>query len=91
MAKKKLDEVVENEETIVGDNDTEKEDVKEVVENGEVKEKNNTSTTYTLKVDAPFTDKNDRTIKYKVGDILTTDDERRVKDLTKRGLAHIAE
>lgn len=89
MAKKKLEEVVEN-------NDTEKEEVKEVVENEEVKEEKeekekDTSTTYTLKVDKPFTDKNDRTIKYKVGDTLTIDEEKRVKDLTKRGLAQIVE
>lgn len=43
----------------------------------------------TLKVDKPFTDKYDETIKYKVGDTLTIDEERRIKNLTKRGLAHI--
>ena len=46
-------------------------------------------TIYTLKVDKPFTDKDDRSIKYKVGDTFATDDKKRVKDLTKRGLAHV--
>ena len=44
---------------------------------------------YTLKVDKPFSDKYDSSVKHKVGETFVTDEVSRVKDLTNRGLVHV--
>lgn len=78
MSKKKE---IENEEVIENDTEIENE---EVVKNEEVTTKN-----YKLEVVKKFKDKYDNTIQYKVGDILTIDDENRKNDLVKRHLARV--